>query len=183
MTLRVAPAGRPLNSTTSSDSGHGSHESPRSHVGSSGCSRLEIAAGLFLPRRGSIIAIEPRGGALCLANVPTIRCEPGTGRASRIASGKTMLLANSAVSCVPSGLTVHSDWIVSAFLSTYSQRPNRIRPSGRTLGSNSLTLLTEIGWMSDPSAFITCRMATPVLSHGTRPLGRVERNTIRPSGR
>ena len=94
-----------------------------------------------------------------------------------------MLLAYKAVSCVPSGLTVHSDWMVRAFLSTYSQRPNRIRPSGSTLGSNSLTLLTEMGWMSEPSAFITCRMLTPELAQGTRPLGRVERNTIRPSGR
>jgi hypothetical protein len=39
-----------------------------------------------------------------------------------------MLLAKSAVSCVPSGLIVHRDWIVSAFLSTYSQRPKRILP-------------------------------------------------------
>ena len=60
-------------------------------------------------RAGSIMAIEPRGWRLCLANVPTINRECGIGRASRIASGNTMLLAKKAVSCVPSGLMVQSD--------------------------------------------------------------------------
>ena len=81
------------------------------------------------------------------------------------------------------GVTVHSDWIVRAFLSTYSQRPNRIRPSGRTLGIELVDVVDRDGVDVRAVGVHHVQDATPVLAQGTRPLGRVERNTIRPSGR
>ena len=76
---------------------------------------------------------------------------------------------------------------LTAPLSVHSEGPP---PNAHNWGENAIvhyvfpgTKFTEIGCILEPSAFITCSVATPVLLHGTSPLGRVERKTMRPSGR